>query len=110
MIIKGLRGDPLPVYGDGSNVRDWLFVEDHARALWTVCSEGVPGRSYNVGGHNEKFNLEVVPPICDLIDKHAQIGQAHDCNPVTNAQHVCRLLLQKKPKYDIYSYTYTTTL
>src|SRR5690606_31443442 len=63
MIIKGLRGDPLPVYGDGSNVRDWLFVEDHARALWTVCSEGVPGRSYNVGGHNEKSNLEVVQTI-----------------------------------------------
>ena len=71
MILMGLRGDPLPVYGDGSNVRDWLYVEDHARALWTVLSRGVPGESYNVGGHNEKTNLEVVQTICDLLDKHA---------------------------------------
>ncbi len=71
MILMGLRGDPLPVYGDGSNVRDWLYVEDHARALWTVLSQGIPGESYNVGGHNEKTNLEVVQTICDLLDKHA---------------------------------------
>ncbi len=71
MILMGLRGDPLPVYGDGSNVRDWLYVEDHARALWTVLSQGLPGESYNVGGHNEKTNLEVVQTICDLLDKHA---------------------------------------
>ena len=71
MILKGLRGDPLPVYGDGSNIRDWLYVEDHARALWTVLSKGVPGDSYNVGGHNEKTNLDVVHTICDLLDKHA---------------------------------------
>jgi len=71
MIIKGLRGDPLPVYGTGGNVRDWLYVEDHARALWTVLSRGVPGQSYNVGGHNEKTNLEVVETICDLLDHHA---------------------------------------
>ena len=71
MILMGMRGDPLQVYGDGSNVRDWLYVEDHARALWTVLSRGVPGESYNVGGHNEKTNLEVVQTICDLLDKHA---------------------------------------
>jgi dTDP-glucose 4,6-dehydratase len=74
MILKGLRGEKLPVYGDGSNVRDWLYVEDHARALWTVLSQGVPGQSYNVGGHNEKTNLEVVETICDLLDKHAPRG------------------------------------
>jgi len=71
MIIKGLKGEPLPVYGDGQNVRDWLFVEDHARALWTVLSQGVPGESYNIGGHNEMANLTVVETICDLLDKHA---------------------------------------
>ena len=71
MILKGLRGEKLPVYGDGSNVRDWLYVEDHARALWTVLSKGVPGESYNVGGHNEKTNLEVVETICDLLDRHS---------------------------------------
>lgn len=74
MILKGLRGDPLPVYGDGSNIRDWLFVEDHARALWTVLSQGVPGQSYNVGGHNEMTNLEVVETICDLLDRHSPRG------------------------------------
>lgn len=71
MILKGLRGDPLPVYGNGSNIRDWLYVEDHARALWTVLSKGTPGESYNVGGHNEKTNLDVVHTICDLLDKHS---------------------------------------
>lgn len=72
MIIKGLRGEPLPVYGTGQNVRDWLYVEDHARALWVVASEGVVGESYNVGGHNEMTNLSVVETICDLLDRHAE--------------------------------------
>ncbi|MCR9073343.1 MAG: dTDP-glucose 4,6-dehydratase [Alphaproteobacteria bacterium] len=71
MIIKGLRGEPLPVYGDGQNVRDWLYVEDHARALWTVLSKGAAGESYNIGGHNEMSNLTVVETICDLLDRHA---------------------------------------
>jgi dTDP-glucose 4,6-dehydratase len=71
MIIKGLNGEPLPVYGDGSNVRDWLYVEDHARALWTVLSKGEAGESYNIGGHNEMTNLSVVEIICDLLDRHA---------------------------------------
>ena len=71
MIIKGLRGEPLPVYGNGQNVRDWLFVEDHARALWTVLSKGQEGESYNIGGHNEMSNLAVVETICDLLDRHA---------------------------------------
>ena len=71
MIIKGLRGEPLPVYGDGQNVRDWLFVEDHARALWTVLSKGASGENYNIGGHNEMSNLAVVQIICDLLDRHA---------------------------------------
>ena len=58
MIIKGLAGEPLPVYGKGENVRDWLFVDDHARALWTVCSKGVPGESYNIGGNEERHACE----------------------------------------------------
>lgn len=72
MIIKGLRGEALPVYGTGQNVRDWLFVEDHARALWTVASQGAVGESYNIGGHNEMTNLAVVEAICDLLDRHAE--------------------------------------
>jgi dTDP-glucose 4,6-dehydratase len=71
MIIKGLRGEKLPVYGKGDNVRDWLQVEDHARALWTIASTGKPGESYNVGGNNERTNLEVVETICDLLDEMA---------------------------------------
>ena len=71
MIIKGLQGEPLPVYGKGDNVRDWLQVEDHARALWTIASTGVAGERYNVGGNNEKTNLEVVEVICDLLDEMA---------------------------------------
>jgi dTDP-glucose 4,6-dehydratase len=76
MIIKGLAGEPLPVYGDGQNVRDWLYVEDHARALTLVLSHGRVGATYNVGGRNERTNLSVVETICDLIDRHAPDGSS----------------------------------
>jgi dTDP-glucose 4,6-dehydratase len=68
MIINALEGKPLPVYGDGQQVRDWLYVEDHARALIKVASEGPVGETYNIGGHNEMTNLAVVQAICDLLD------------------------------------------
>jgi dTDP-glucose 4,6-dehydratase len=68
IIIKGLAGEPLPVYGDGQNIRDWLYVEDHARALTLVLERGVVGETYNVGGRNERTNLHVVESICDLLD------------------------------------------
>ena len=71
MILNGLEGKDLPVYGQGTNVRDWLHVEDHADALITIMTRGVPGEVYNVGGHNEKQNIEVVTGICDLLDQHA---------------------------------------
>jgi dTDP-glucose 4,6-dehydratase len=71
MIIKGLAGEPLPVYGDGKNVRDWLYVEDHARALTLVLEHGAVGETYNVGGRNERTNLHVVESICDLLDEVA---------------------------------------
>jgi dTDP-4-dehydrorhamnose reductase len=64
-----LDGKPLPVYGKGDQIRDWLYVEDHARALYTVVTTGVMGETYNIGGHNEKQNLEVVHTICDLLDE-----------------------------------------
>ncbi len=77
MIIKGLAGETLPVYGDGQNVRDWLYVEDHARALTLVLERGQVGETYNVGGRNERTNLHVVQGICDLLDEMAptQLGQ-----------------------------------
>ncbi len=68
MILSALRGGPLPVYGDGQQVRDWLFVKDHCRAIERVLERGVPGEVYNVGGHNERTNLEVVETICALLD------------------------------------------
>jgi dTDP-glucose 4,6-dehydratase len=69
MIIKGLHEEPLPVYGDGQNVRDWLYVEDHARALTLVVQHGQVGHTYNIGGRNEQTNLNVVERICDLLDE-----------------------------------------
>ena len=69
MIANALNDKPLPVYGKGENVRDWLYVEDHARALYTVVTQGKPGETYNIGGHNEKQNLDVVHTICDLLDE-----------------------------------------
>ncbi|HLT63678.1 MAG TPA: dTDP-glucose 4,6-dehydratase [Pseudohongiella sp.] len=69
VILKAMKGEPLPVYGDGKQVRDWLFVEDHARALYKVVREGVVGETYNIGGHNEKQNIEVVRAICKLLDE-----------------------------------------
>ena len=68
MILNALEGKTLPVYGDGSNIRDWLHVEDHARALWRMIERGRPGETYNVGGGNERTNLQVVETICDLLD------------------------------------------
>jgi dTDP-glucose 4,6-dehydratase len=66
---KALAGEPLPIYGDGSNVRDWLYVEDHCKAIWRVLEAGRPGEVYNVGGNNEKSNLEVVETLCTLLDE-----------------------------------------
>lgn len=68
MIIRGLASQTLPVYGDGQNIRDWLYVEDHAKALRLVLEHGRVGETYNVGGHNERTNLEVVEKICSLLD------------------------------------------
>ncbi len=69
MILNALHGKPLPVYGDGQQIRDWLYVEDHARALYLVATKGAIGETYNIGGHNEKKNLEVVQTICDELQK-----------------------------------------
>lgn len=74
IIIKGLAGEPLPVYGDGQNIRDWLYVEDHAKALTLVLERGAVGETYNVGGRNERTNLHVVESICDLLDEMSPRG------------------------------------
>ena len=77
MILNALEGKPLPVYGDGKNVRDWLFVDDHCSAIRTVLQHGGPGETYNIGGNSERNNLDVVETICDLVDRlrpDAKIG------------------------------------
>ncbi|PWC11799.1 dTDP-glucose 4,6-dehydratase [Brenneria roseae subsp. americana] len=71
IILNAVAGKPLPVYGDGAQIRDWLFVEDHARALYKVVTEGIVGETYNIGGHNERKNIEVVQTICELLEELA---------------------------------------
>lgn len=96
MILNALDGKPLPVYGDGQQIRDWLFVEDHARALYLVATQGEVGETYNIGGHNEKTNLEVVETICALLDelKPSQHG---------NVKHYKELIqfVQDRPGHDL---------
>ena len=69
MIVNALAGKPLPVYGDGMQVRDWLYVKDHASAIRTVLAKGKPGETYNIGGWNERPNIEIVRSICALLDE-----------------------------------------
>lgn len=71
IILNALKGKPLPIYGDGTQVRDWLYVEDHVRALYKVITEGKVGETYNIGGHNEKQNIEVVQTICTILEELA---------------------------------------
>jgi dTDP-glucose 4,6-dehydratase len=78
MILNALEGKPLPVYGKGENVRDWLFVDDHVRALLLVLEKGRLGEEYNVGGNSEKKNIDVVREICALLDALAPAGKPHD--------------------------------
>jgi dTDP-glucose 4,6-dehydratase len=77
VILKALAGEPIPVYGTGENVRDWLYVEDHADALLTVLENGEIGRSYNIGGHNEMRNIDLVRTICALLDARRPRATPH---------------------------------
>lgn len=75
MILNALAGKPLPVYGNGQQIRDWLYVEDHARALYCAATTGKVGETYNIGGHNERKNLDVVETICELLEELARISR-----------------------------------
>ena len=77
-ILNALSGRELPVYGAGDNVRDWLYVDDHARALDLIAQKGRPGETYNVGGRNERRNIDVVRRICDVLDHLAPAGAPHE--------------------------------
>ncbi len=97
MILNALSGRPLPVYGDGSQIRDWLHVEDHARALLEVFEKGTPGQTYNIGGKNEKKNIEVVHAICDLLEEFAS-----DCKPDGTANYRDLITFVKdRPGHDL---------
>lgn len=76
-VLNALHSQPLPVYGDGSNVRDWLFVDDHARALGLILEKGLPGETYNVGGRNERRNIDVVRQICACLDEFRVSKSSH---------------------------------
>lgn len=94
VILNALDGKPLPIYGKGDQIRDWLFVEDHARALYKVVTEGIVGETYNIGGHNEKPNLEVVETICKILDQ---------LKPQQNQQSYATLItfVQDRPGHDL---------
>ncbi|MCV2444698.1 dTDP-glucose 4,6-dehydratase [Acinetobacter bereziniae] len=94
VILNALDGKPLPIYGKGDQIRDWLFVEDHARALYKVVTEGVVGETYNIGGHNEKQNIEVVKTICKILD---------ELQPQTNHQPYETLItfVKDRPGHDV---------
>ncbi|HTN61748.1 MAG TPA: dTDP-glucose 4,6-dehydratase, partial [Devosia sp.] len=77
-ILNALRGAPLPIYGKGENVRDWLYVEDHAKALDLIAEKGRPGETYNVGGHNERRNIDVVRQICAVLDTMRPAAAPHE--------------------------------
>jgi len=107
MILNALEGKPLPVYGDGMQIRDWLYVEDHAAAIWQVLQKGRVGETYNIGGINEKPNMEIVTTICSLLDKksprsdrksyatqitHVADRPGHDRRYAINCEKLCREL------------------
>jgi dTDP-glucose 4,6-dehydratase len=94
MIQNALTGKPLPVYGKGENVRDWLFVDDHARALIMAMEKGVPGETYNVGGGNERRNIDVVRAICDLVNELAP-------NPSVGDRHALITYVTDRPGHDL---------
>ncbi|SEA30220.1 dTDP-glucose 4,6-dehydratase [Alkalimonas amylolytica] len=97
-IINALAGKPLPVYGNGKQVRDWLYVEDHAKALLCVATKGRVGETYNIGGHNEKQNIEVVKTICTILEELAPIQHS-----TLNIQHYESLLtfVKDRPGHDL---------
>lgn len=97
MILNALHGKPLPVYGDGQQIRDWLYVEDHARALVKVATEGRIGETYNIGGHNEQRNLAVVETICDLLEELAAGRKPHG---VRNFRDLITFV-QDRPGHDV---------
>lgn len=100
MILNALEGKPLPIYGQGNQIRDWLYVEDHARALYTVLTRGEVGETYNIGGHNERRNIDVVKALCSLLDELRPV----ESNPaVQNVKSYRELItyVEDRPGHDM---------
>ena len=95
MILNALEGRPLPIYGDGGNVRDWLHVEDHCAGLLLVLAKGRPGEKYNIGGGNERTNLEIVDRICDALEtlRPAPSNPALRATPLPRSEDVRRRIV-----------------
>ncbi|TPE54296.1 dTDP-glucose 4,6-dehydratase [Maribrevibacterium harenarium] len=98
MILNALAGKPLPVYGKGNQIRDWLYVEDHARALYKVVTKGVVGETYNIGGHNEKQNIDVVKTLCAILEELAPIS--HSTLNISNYESLITYV-QDRPGHDL---------
>lgn len=98
VILNALEGKPLPIYGKGNQIRDWLYVEDHARALYKVVTEGEVGETYNIGGHNEKQNIDVVLKICELLD---ELRPLKDTNLEIAAHKELITYVADRPGHDI---------
>ncbi|ELZ5940609.1 dTDP-glucose 4,6-dehydratase [Providencia stuartii] len=96
IILNALEGKPLPVYGNGQQIRDWLYVEDHARALYKVVTQGKVGETYNIGGHNEKANIDVVKTICSILEELVP-------NKPNNVEHYSDLItyVTDRPGHDL---------
>ncbi|BBP46160.1 dTDP-glucose 4,6-dehydratase [Thiosulfatimonas sediminis] len=107
MILNALEGKPLPVYGKGNQIRDWLYVEDHARALVVVATQGKVGETYNIGGHNEKQNLDVVKTICTILEELAPSENnpnidTYSCEPGNADSYVALIkYVQDRPGHDM---------
>lgn len=99
MVFSAVEGKSLPVYGKGENVRDWLYVEDHARALHTVLAKGEPGRTYNIGGRCEKKNIEVVHAICDILNQIKPLSTEHG-QPTTDYRQLISFV-PDRPGHDL---------
>ncbi len=101
MILNALEGKALPVYGKGSQVRDWLYVEDHARALYKVLTEGKVGETYNIGGHNEKQNIDVVETLCELLEELASDNSYSLASGYTGGFMSLVTYVEDRPGHDI---------
>jgi len=98
VILKCLRGEPIPVYGKGENIRDWLYVKDHAEALYTVLTKGRVGETYNIGGNNEQTNLDLIKQICVILEE--EINRCGALQPPSSAQPIAGQLVTGQPKFE----------